>query len=365
MNCHGHSGSDIVTISLLDLPLETSHLPHVFSFFRAAPSAVAIQYKVVDAKRKTILGKRTVHLDKLSSKTDKKTDEERTLGAVEGWHSRMLRGFRSFGRSPSAGFGGLGSRRRSPLSSYGGAASRRRGLGVKKSSWRTPSTGSYSVANPLVLNGRFPGGFAKTSYGFSGAAALVAVSAGYPMAACSVASAKDCSTFMLNQHLINNMHDANKRKNANKSDEAQCRVGKWEGTCKECITSHRPYLCMTTGNPSSDMGRDDIMDAAFIPNEYESPLSVEITKVEGPDYVADKICSPKDKSSSWKPSVDSSMYLALTEVDALLHSHMADPWATPLGKKIMMMCIVLISCLCCCCAGLIYFAVKMESGPAE
>lgn len=75
-----------------------------------------------------------------------------------------------------------------------------------------------------------------------------------------------------------------------------------------------------------NMRRDDLMSAGFVPQEYEPPLKIKITKIEGADYTQAKLCPQEGAAndntvnqfeSAVKESFSVDLFVTLTEMQNL------------------------------------------------
>merc|ERR1712232_287410 len=97
-----------------------------------------------------------------------------------------------------------------------------------------------------------------------------------------------------------------------------------EGTINECEILDDCY-----GSASgcqyempADTIRDDVMTAGFVPEEYHSPFTITITKIEGGDYTTTSICPTEQTNSldaTWQraSTIQQSLFMTLTEMTAL------------------------------------------------
>jgi len=74
----------------------------------------------------------------------------------------------------------------------------------------------------------------------------------------------------------------------------------------------------------SDTLRDDILTAGFVPEEYRSPFTITITKIDGEDYKGTNICPEAQPatgsiSTAWvrASQIEQSLFMTLTEMTAL------------------------------------------------
>eukprot|EP00930_Biecheleria_cincta_P018890 TRINITY_DN14571_c0_g1_i1.p1 TRINITY_DN14571_c0_g1~~TRINITY_DN14571_c0_g1_i1.p1 ORF type:complete len:362 (+),score=55.92 TRINITY_DN14571_c0_g1_i1:47-1087(+) len=305
--CPGSAERSEVFISLRDLPAGSSDIPHVLTIFRSADSQVAVELELLDAQSIPVIEKRTLHLLGVSSHKD---------GHSGGPEKGRRLSLGSTGLHRGSLDGGISSR---SSSSY---SPRRRGYGVGGSRWSASGIGSYGIREPELLQGRYPGGFSKTDYGWSGAKALVAGSVlGYPMAACTFdeRACHDNLAYKATKdalHMIKDADDAEHELDqceiADTSNETQGDQT-WKGSCKKCFENFPVHLCTVRFRPQKDLNRDDLMELGFIPSHHQSPLKLTISKVRGPDYTKEAICGSHKTSEASHPVV----FVVLSSVDPL------------------------------------------------
>lgn len=365
MECHDSTGRSEIFISLRDLPAGDTDTPHVLTFFRSEDSKVAIEFELRDGEDIPVIERRTVHLLALQSDKDGHSNHSKPGRRLA--YSAYSSSYRG---SLDGGFS------RSSSSSYG----RRRGYGGGKSSWASSASGVGSVGSVGVeanlLQGRYPGGFSKTDYGWSGAKALVAGSVlGYPMAACTV-DARACRDYMSYRGMKGALQQIKDDTDA-KHELDQCEVEdtsskkkgaqKWKGSCKKCFKDFPAHLCTVRFRPQKDLNRDDLMELGFIPSHHQSPLKLIVYKVRGPDYTRDRICaSHESKKSSKDPETSHpvDVFVVLSMVDAVSESQYEFSLFRDHPRTTSIMIAAAVLC-CCCWGGCMFFFWSKLRGLKE
>eukprot|EP00439_Symbiodinium_sp_Y106_P018004 s4499_g2.t1 len=71
-----------------------------------------------------------------------------------------------------------------------------------------------------------------------------------------------------------------------------CHYQSWKGSCSDCVRRYSMDKCQTSYQLPKAANRDDLMTTAFVPKDFEGPLRLVFTKMEGTEIAKDRICPP-------------------------------------------------------------------------
>jgi len=361
-----------VTVPLEGIRLASlQNSPHVFTFYRTTKSSTSVTFQVVDSKGESVVPKTTVELRDLSRrlgavgqqavKAAPEASPRQMRGGHAGGFGGHSRGSFSGGRTRPSSLGSprrrtsvASARRRITGASSGHTRSsalsaRRRGApvstnlpshGVGGSHYQNTYGQSYGFTRPQTMNQYYPGGYAQTGYGYTGANSYRPNSgSNVMMAALGGAALGVGASYMYSRW----------------NSYENCQFGSsWSGSCRDCYAreAHSSASCQL-GPPKVSAHRDDLMSTGFWPDDWTSPLIVTFWAIEGQDFAKNLICAPQQVANASSSLSSRSLRIAdlfftLTQVDELGSTEEAGG-AGAIGATIPL---ILVACCCiCACAA--------------
>jgi len=282
-------GKAVVSLNLTSLVHERDEAePHIFTIFRETTNAVKLTLQVTDADGKVVVDTMDLAMDAFDNETQ--SPSARRLV----WSKRTSS---YIGKRRSPGFSSS-SRRSAP--SRDGA-----------------SLASFSYGSQASLVSRFPRGYRKTSYGYSGSGAWRQQDSGYSGMMIGATMA-----FGIDPNHGFSTDDTLYKYSRWKSQALECHMGSATQTmmsCADCAAKHGTD-CAPELPPVAN--RDDLMDTGFWPEDYTSPLTVTITSIEGHDFSPNILCASglasNDKlTEAARKHSASDIFLTLTKMEKL------------------------------------------------
>eukprot|EP00429_Kryptoperidinium_foliaceum_P017007 CAMPEP_0176042016 /NCGR_PEP_ID=MMETSP0120_2-20121206/20847_1 /TAXON_ID=160619 /ORGANISM="Kryptoperidinium foliaceum, Strain CCMP 1326" /LENGTH=518 /DNA_ID=CAMNT_0017375427 /DNA_START=74 /DNA_END=1630 /DNA_ORIENTATION=+ len=350
------------------VPADKQTSPHIFTFFRTTNRSVEVTFKVTDASSKVVVPSTTVKLQDLARRRlgaaveDPEPDDEELQAWIDSLPSddfasarrlaarrrgasatttvpRRRRTASSSSSSSSTSSASTPRRRANP------AVARRRGspatntqqpmTGVGGSRYTNSQGMAYGYTNPTRLNSNYAGGYKPTGYGYSGANAYQrpTPSGGSMMGKLALAAGAGVVVGLGASYLYSRW-DSYPSCTSDSDDN-------WSGSCSSCRSRFGRTKCQP--ETPTRASRDDLMDTGFWPDDYTSPLLVEITGISGADFSPSAICPPVQ---DWNETLNSDLFLTLTQISEL-GDKLEEDSETGLGSIIGSIFGSLMFCFCC------------------
>jgi len=184
---------------------------------------------------------------------------------------------------------------------------------------RTKSWGyvGYDTASGR-LSSRYPSGFKREKYGYSGRS-NIKVGAEVPIAV----GAGLYGSYQFSRYRTYKGYDKDQ-------------------SCESSWLSSAPATCGEKVVLQEAAYRDDIAEASFNPDDFQYPLHLHISDVNGEDYLPDRICPPKGTDidvDKWTAPHNSDLFFTLVVLESKFN---------PLAHPFFM---VFFLSLCACCVG--------------
>eukprot|EP00747_Dinoflagellata_sp_TGD_P105982 gnl/TRDRNA2_/TRDRNA2_169716_c0_seq2.p1 gnl/TRDRNA2_/TRDRNA2_169716_c0~~gnl/TRDRNA2_/TRDRNA2_169716_c0_seq2.p1 ORF type:complete len:511 (-),score=61.91 gnl/TRDRNA2_/TRDRNA2_169716_c0_seq2:215-1537(-) len=195
---------------------------------------------------------------------------------------------------------------------------RRRYRDVEDNRWVNRNGEAYGYTSDIQMTNSYPGGYTTESYGYSGKGAYESSSgATMLMSGCRCCQCSRYRSYGLG-------HDYG-------FGRGVCAYGAtWTGSCKDCYARHPHHMCHQRMPLPENGNRDDIMLHGFVPVDFVSPLIIRVSKIEGLDFAADRICPPAgwdpetgqiapenqvNGTVSWTPPENQDIFMTLTHLE--------------------------------------------------
>jgi hypothetical protein len=167
--------------------------------------------------------------------------------------------------------------------------------------WGSSNAGGYSYSSSR--QGRnYPYGARQTGYGYSGAGKYTSGMAVPLAVGGGVVGGGVAGAYVYSRYYTYNTHY--------RDQYNSCHASGWSS-------------CSSASEASSvlpgDTIRDDLMDAGFFPMDFEAPLMLTVSKIEGVDYAASRICPPAGwnlgDTTAWTPPANQDLFFVFSEAE--------------------------------------------------